>query len=103
MLSWTLFAWAGYAELVRTRDKTQVEGGWNPRWAGTILPAGLVVLGVGLLVFLNRALLGTDKGVVILGAAGLILLSFLRQSLAVHVKSRHGTPQDRRPDNADEH
>jgi hypothetical protein len=103
MLSWALFAWAGFAEVARNRDKAAAETGWDPRWVRTLLPYGLVVLAVALLVFLNRSLLGTDKGVVILAAAGVIVLSFVRQGLVVRGKARYGTPQDRRPGNPDEH
>ncbi len=102
MLSWALFAWAGYAEAARSRGKTATDAGWDPRWIGTFLPGCLVLLAVGVLVFMNRAILATDKGVVMLAAAGLILLSFVRQALVIRRTSRYGTSQDRRRDKPDE-
>ncbi len=103
MLSWALFTWAGYAELVRNRGKSGAEAGWDPRRVETLLPSCFVVLGVAVLVFMHRAILLTDKGAVILTASALILLSFLRQAIAARPPSRDGKNQGRRREDSDEH
>jgi diguanylate cyclase len=102
MLSWALFAWAGYAELVRNGGKIAAKAGWDPRRVEALLPYCFVLLGVGVLVFMNRGILLSDKGAVVLTAAGLILLSFLRQAVVGRRPSQNGRGQGRRRDDSDE-
>lgn len=83
MLSWVLFAWAGYAEAVRARPAA---GTGEPRpfgWLDRLLRPGFIVAGVVMILYVNRSLMGTDAGFVILGAATLVLVSVLRQVLGV--------------------
>jgi hypothetical protein len=102
MLSWALFAWAGYAEATRNRDRTPKEATREVRRVGTLLPYCFALLGVGLLVYVNRSLLATDQGLVVLAAAGLILLSLVRQVLVVRGTCREGTTRSQQKDGVDE-
>jgi hypothetical protein len=102
MLSWALFAWAGYAEAARNREKTPKEAARDVRRVGTLLPYCFALLGVGLLVYVNRSLLATDKGLVVLAAAGLILLSVVRQVLGTRESRRQGVTRSLDMDGVDE-
>jgi energy-converting hydrogenase Eha subunit A len=102
MLSWALFAWAGYAEAARNREKTPKEAARDVRRVGTLLPYCFALLGVGLLVYVNRSLLATDQGLVVLAAAGLILLSVVRQVLGTRESRRQGVTRSLDMDGVDE-
>ena len=60
-----------------TRRRERPTG--NVRRVGYSPPVLLCPAGCGLLVYVNRSQLGTDQGLVILAAAGLVLLSLVRQ------------------------
>jgi diguanylate cyclase len=93
MLSWALFAWAGFAETTCSRVTiTAAASRWTAmrsrpgdrrerHWVWLLLPYCLVALGIGMLIYVNRSQLGTSAGVVTLAATALIVVSFVRQSL----------------------
>lgn len=88
MLSWALFAWAGYSESVRTRGKAKGIEKQDFSWVERLLPHSFIVVGLVIIIYVNRALLGSDKGIIILAAAGLIIIAVARQVLIVWETSR---------------
>ena len=103
MLSWALFAWAGYAELSRIRGKTDRVKPPRFGWAERLLPHAFVLMGLAIVLYVNRSILGSDQGLVIIAAAGLVLVAVARQILAVWEMGRLVKAAGAGDGRADEH
>jgi hypothetical protein len=88
MLSWALFAWAGYSESLRAGTKVVVARKRDFSWAERLLPHGFILIGVGMILYVNRSLLSSDVGFVIAAAGALIVTAVARQVLIVWETSR---------------
>jgi diguanylate cyclase len=82
MLSWGLFAWAGYMEFARGQrpDGESVQVG-TP-WLGSALPYAFIGVGLALLIYATRSLLDTQAGFIIYADTALVLIVVARQILA---------------------
>ncbi len=52
-------------------------------WVERLLPHSFIVVGLAIIIYVNRSLLGSDKGFIILAAAGMMLVAVIRQVLLV--------------------
>ena len=81
MLSWLLFAWAGYAALTRMRLGASAGARRRLNWPGILLPAGFATVALGLLVYATKASLTTENQFIILVAVALFGTVIVRQVL----------------------
>ena len=83
MVSWALFAWAGYSEFARATGRAVAKARQDFSWVERLLPHSFIVVGLVMIIYVNRSLLRSDEGFIILAAAGMIFVAVIRQVLLV--------------------
>jgi hypothetical protein len=79
MLSWALFAWAGYAALTRTHREDSATVRHGPNWPRILLPAGFATLAAGLLVYATGSSGSDEGGFVVLAVVATFATVIARQ------------------------
>jgi diguanylate cyclase len=79
IVSWLLFAWAGYTELNWAHWERRAASGRGPNWPALLIPAGFATIAMGLLVYSTRGSHMTEDGFLILAAVALFGTTVVRR------------------------